>query len=263
MRISKPSTVASSAWCDELPALGRSCSRCRARAGSSCFSRSSDGLLVERRVVRRPRARPGRRRAARRATGGARRARRARGSGATIPIPRGTRVSREPLHARAHRGRDDEREKEQRDQHLQLPEREHADDDRRRRRGCERDAGAVCLMPGFSPFGIANCRKRDSPVEARSCALAATRRSTWTPAGTAPCSRVRSSARRSLVALGIAALIVPSRPAAVVGAVLIAARRVLHAARRLAMGAHAPRRDDREGLSAERHAPPPRRRPCA
>jgi hypothetical protein len=46
-----------------------------------------------------------------------------------VPDPAWNPAQTQPLHARPHRRGDDERQEEQRDQYLQLPEREHADDD--------------------------------------------------------------------------------------------------------------------------------------
>ncbi len=69
------------------------------------------------------------------------------------PDPTRDPVSSQPLDARPHRGRDDEREEEQGDQHLQLPEREHPDDDAD---GDERGTGQrgrlTASCRAFSPF---------------------------------------------------------------------------------------------------------------
>ena len=61
-------------------------------------------------------------------------------------------VSSQPLHARAHRGRDDEREEEQGDQHLQLPEHEHTDDDADGDERGQGNAVAGAYAGWFSPF---------------------------------------------------------------------------------------------------------------
>ncbi len=81
--------------------------------------------------------------------------------------------------------------------------------------------GHVALLSAEGPLQTAG--KPRVPPKPRPCDPTRTRRSISTRVSTAPCWRARSRARRVLVLLGVAALLVPFAPAAVVGALLIAA----------------------------------------
>ena len=141
----------------------------------------------------------------------------------------------------------------------QLPEREHgdddADDDQRREEHAARGVGHhACCGPGS---GGANGRKAVGLPKPQTCPRIGTSTSAWKCAATASSSRARSFARAGVAIAGIFILTLPWAAAAGVGAALIAGRRGVHAPRRLAVGANADRRHDREALRHQRNAAPP------